>query len=93
LLPEHPTVAESGYPGYESGNWYGIMVPAKTPKEVIATIRNAALAVLNNPVVSKRLNDLGYVAVGDQPEAFAAHIKSEIEKLGKILRQLGVTAG
>jgi tripartite-type tricarboxylate transporter receptor subunit TctC len=93
LLPEYPTVAETGYPGYESGNWYGIMVPAKTPQEPIATIRGAGIAVLNNPVVSKRLNDLGYVPVGDQPEEFAAHIKSEIDKLRKILRQLGVTAG
>ncbi len=93
LLPGHPTVAETGYPGYESGNWYGIMVPARTPQETIATIRSAAISVLNNPVVSKRLNDLGYVPVGDRPEEFAAHIKSEIDKLGKILRQLGVTAG
>ncbi len=93
LLPEYPTVAESGYPGYESGNWYGIMVPAKTPPETIAAIRSAAIAVLNNPNVSRRLNDLGYVPVGDQPEEFAAHLKSEIDKLGKILRQLGVTAG
>jgi tripartite-type tricarboxylate transporter receptor subunit TctC len=92
LLPEYPTVAASGYPGYESGNWYGIMVPAKTPKETIATIRGAAIAVLNNPNVSRRLNDLGYVAVGDQPEEFAAHLRSEIDNLGKILRRLRVTA-
>ena len=93
LLPEYPTVAESGYPGYESGNWYGIMVPVKTPPETIATIRGAAISVLNNPQVSKRLSDLGYVPVGDRPEEFAAHLKSEIEKLGKILRELRVTAG
>ena len=93
LLPEYPTVAESGYPGYESGNWYGIMLPAKTSQETIATIRVAAISVLNNPNVNKRLNDLGYVPVGDRPEEFAAHIKSEIDKLGKILRELRVTAG
>ena len=92
LLPEFPTVIESGFPGYEAGNWYGLLVPAKTPKETIATIRNAALSALNRPEVGKRLSDLGYVIIGDQPEEFAAHIKSEIAKLAKILRGLRVTA-
>jgi tripartite-type tricarboxylate transporter receptor subunit TctC len=91
LLPEYPTVAESGYPGYESGNWYGLLVPARTPKETIVSIRGAAVSVLNNPAVAQRLTDLGYIAVGDQPEEFAAHIKSEIEKLGRILREFRVT--
>jgi len=92
LLPEYPTVIESGFPGYEAGNWYGLLVPAKTPKETIATIRSAALSALNRPEVGKRLSDLGYVTVGDQPEEFAAHIRSEIAKLAKILRGLRVTA-
>lgn len=92
LLPEYPTVIESGFPGYEAGNWYGLLVPAKTPKETIATIRSAALSALNRPEVGKRLSDLGYVTIGDQPEEFAAHIKSEIAKLAKILRGLRVTA-
>lgn len=92
VMPEYPTVAEAGYPGYLSGNWFGIMVPVKTPQETIAAIRGAAISVLNNPDVGKRLRDLGYVIIGDQPEEFAAHIKSEIEKLGKIIRRTGVTA-
>jgi len=92
LLPEYPTVIESGFPGYEAGNWYGLLVPAKTPKETITAIRGAALSALNRPEVGKRLSDLGYVTVGDQPEEFAAHIKSEIAKLAKILRGLRVTA-
>ena len=83
LLPEYPTVAETGFPGYESGNWYGMLVPVKTPKETIATIRDAALAALNNPAISKRLAELGYVSVGNQPEEFAAYIRTEIERLGK----------
>ena len=90
LFPAYPTVAEAGYPGYESSNWYGIVAPAKTPKDTIATIHAAVVEVLKKPTVSKRLSDLGYIIVGDQPEQFAAHIKSEIEKLGKILRDLRV---
>jgi tripartite-type tricarboxylate transporter receptor subunit TctC len=93
LLPEYPTVDELGYPGYQSGNWYGLLVPAKTPKEIIIAIRAAALAVLNNETVGRRLGDLGYISIGDQPEEFAAHIKAEIENLGRILRESGVTAG
>lgn len=92
LMPECPTVAETGYPGYQSGNWYGIVVPSKTPKELIATIRTAVVTVLNEPNVSKRLSDLGYVAVGDQPDEFAAFIKSEIATLAKIIKQTGATA-
>jgi len=92
VLPEYPTVAELGYPGYQSGNWYGLLVPAKTPKEIIAAIRAAAVAALNNETISRRLADLGYVAIGDQPEEFAAHIKVEIESLGRILRESRITA-
>ena len=90
LLPEYPTVAEAGYAGYQFGNWYGIMVPIKTPKETIAGIHGAAISALRNPNVSKRLTDLGYIIVGDQPEEFAAHIKAEIALLAKIIQQTGV---
>ncbi len=89
LLPGYPTVAESGYPGYQSGNWYGIVAPAKTPKEIIATIRGAVVTTLHEPTVSKRLSDLGYVSVGDQPEEFGAFIKSEIATLAKIIQRTG----
>jgi tripartite-type tricarboxylate transporter receptor subunit TctC len=92
VLAEYPTVAELGYPGYQSGNWYGLLVPAKTPKEIIAAIRAAAVGALNNETISRRLADLGYVAIGDQPEEFAAHIKAEIESLGRILRESRITA-
>lgn len=91
LMPGYPTVAEIGYPGYESGFWHGLMVPAKTSKETIATIRGAAISVLNNPGVLKRFNDLGYVPSGSQPDEFAAYIKSQIEKLGTVLRGVRVT--
>ncbi len=92
LLPEYPTVAEAGYSGYQSGNWYGIVAPAKTPKEIIATIRGAVVTALNDPNVSKRLSDLGYVSVGDQPEEFGAFIKSEIATLARIIQRTGATA-
>jgi tripartite-type tricarboxylate transporter receptor subunit TctC len=85
----YPTVAELGYPGYEAGNWYGLVVPAKTSREAIGTLRSSVVAALKNPAVSKRMDDLGYVASGNTPDEFAAFIKLEIEKLAKILRQMG----
>ena len=89
-LPDYPTVAESGYPAYRAGNWYGLLVPAKTPREIIATIRGAALKALGDPAVNKRMTDLGYVIIGDQPEEFAVHIRGEIASLAKILKGINL---
>ena len=91
LLPEYPTVAESGYPGYEASNWHGLVVPAKTPRETIVSLRNAAIASLNRPDIGKRMRDLGLTLIGDQPEEFAQFIKADIEKWRKIVRQRGLT--
>lgn len=90
LLHDYPTIAESGYRGFQTGNWYGLVVPARTPPEVVATLNRAALAVLKNPAVNKRLTDSGYVVIGDSPERFAAHIQSEITSLAKILKDVKV---
>ncbi len=86
--PDLPTVAESGYPGFQTGNWYGLMVPAKTPADVVSAINRAALAALKDPAISRRLTDLGFVTVGDQPAEFAAHVQSEIAGLAKVLKGL-----
>jgi len=91
-LPQYPTVSESGYPGFEAGNWFGIMVPANTPQQVITTIRAAAVAALRRPEISKRLYDLVYIPVGDQPEQFAHFIRSNIEKWRRIIREKRIAA-
>lgn len=88
--PDYPTVAESGYPDYQAGNWYGIVVPAKTPKDFVSTLHAATIKALNNPSVNKRLTDLGYLISGNQPDEFAALMKSDIETLAKVLRATGV---
>jgi tripartite-type tricarboxylate transporter receptor subunit TctC len=85
-LPEYPTLAEAGVPGYEFGTWYGVMAPAKTPKEIVSVLHAATVTALRNPEVARRLNDLGYVVVGDTPEVFGAYVKAEIERLGKLIR-------
>ena len=92
VVPEYPTVAEAGYADYFAGNWFGILVPAKTPPEIAGAVREAALKALGNPELARRLTDLGYVIVGDRPEEFAAHIRAEIDKLGRIIRKAGLSA-
>ncbi|HSQ05458.1 MAG TPA: tripartite tricarboxylate transporter substrate binding protein, partial [Burkholderiales bacterium] len=88
LLPGYPTVAESGVRGYEAMCWYGLVVPAGTPKAIIAKIHDAVVAVLNKPNVKKRLGDLGFLPVGDQPEQFGAYIKSQIASNREIVRDI-----
>lgn len=86
LLPGYPTVAESGVPGYEASCWYGLVVPAGTPKPIVAKIHDAVVSILNKPNVKKRLGDLGFLPVGDRSEEFAAYIKSQIESNREFLR-------
>ena len=92
MVPEFPTVAESGYPAYQAGNWHGLMVPAKTPRTIIATLHIGLVSALNNPTVGKRLSDLGYLAVGDQPEEFSRFLHEEIAALARVVKDLGLKA-
>lgn len=87
-LPDVPTVAELGYPGYEAGNSYGIVVPAGTPPETVSAIHRAALAALKK--LDKRLTDLAYIPGGNKPEEFAAQIKSDVQRVSGIYRRLGI---
>ena len=90
LVPEYPTIAESGYRGFQAGNWYGLAVPAKTTPEIVVALNRAALATLKNPTVNKRLVESGYLVIGDTPAEFGAHIKSEIASLARILKDVKI---
>ena len=90
VMPDTPTVAEAGVRNYQFGNWYGLMAPAKTPADTIAAIHTAALSALNRPDTRERLVELGYIIVGDTPREFTAHIRSEVETFGKLIRQTGI---
>ncbi|MCC7484520.1 MAG: tripartite tricarboxylate transporter substrate binding protein [Burkholderiales bacterium] len=90
-LPDYPSVAELGYPGYEAGNWYGLVVPVKAPREAIAVLHGAVVAAQKNPDVAKRMQDLGYVAGGSEPGEFSRYIRAEIAKMARILKQVGAT--
>ena len=93
MFPDYPTVDESGVPGYVWGTWYGLMAPAKTPKEIVATVHGAVVSALNSPAVSKRLTDLIFIPTSSaQPEEFGRFLASEIASLGKIIRDLNLSA-
>jgi tripartite-type tricarboxylate transporter receptor subunit TctC len=85
LAPDYPTVAESGYPGYEFGFWHGLMVPAGTAGTIMETIHKSVLTVLDRSDTKERMRDLGYTAIGDTPREFAQYIRSDIEKWRRIL--------
>lgn len=92
LMPELPTVAESGYPKFESGNWYGVVFPAKTPRDIVERVHKTSVTVLNSAAIGKRLQDLGFVLIGNSPEDFSAYFRSEIDAWGRIVRDLKLSA-
>jgi len=87
-FPEIPTVAESGYPNYEFNLWNGFLVPANTPKDIVAVIHRAVVGALNSPEVKKRFLELGTSPVGSQPEEFGALIKNEVESIAQVVKKL-----
>jgi tripartite-type tricarboxylate transporter receptor subunit TctC len=86
LLPELPTIAEQGVSGYETSSWYGILVPAGTPKEIVARLSVDLNRVLKDPEVRRVLANDGADPVGGTPEEFAAYIRSETTRLGKLVK-------
>jgi tripartite-type tricarboxylate transporter receptor subunit TctC len=90
LLPEVPTLAESGLPDYEAGSWYGIMAPAGTPRAIIERLHGAAVRALAQPEVAKRLAAEGAVVIGSTPEEFGAHVKAELARVGGVVRAAGI---
>jgi len=79
LLPDVPTVAEAGLPGYEATVWWGIVAPAKTPREVVQKLNADVNKVLADPANARKLNDLGYVLTPQTPELFGAYIDAQTD--------------
>ena len=88
-LPDLPTMVEAGVPGYESGVWFGLMVPAATPKEVIAKLNAAAVQATKAPEFVKRMHDLGYNIIPGSPEDMAKMIQEELKRWGPIVKASG----
>jgi len=92
LLPDVPTLRESGLPEYEAGSWYGIEAPAGTPRPIIDQLNAVIVKALRQPDVAKRLATEGAEVIGSTPEEFGAHIKAEGERVAKIVRAAGIKA-
>lgn len=90
-LPDVPTFAQAGMPGFESYAWYGFFAPAKTPKEIVGKLNAEALKVMKQPEYQKVLEETGSEFVGDTPENFAAFVKAEAAKWGKVAKDTGAT--
>jgi tripartite-type tricarboxylate transporter receptor subunit TctC len=90
LIPDVPTVAESGYPGFEAVAWHAVLAPAKTPQDIIKKLNLEIAAILSETEVKERLAKDGIETVGASPEDFAVYIKSEVEKWGKVVREAGI---
>ena len=90
LMPQIPTVAEAGVPGYEAVFWFGTFVPNGTPREVVTRINGEIRSALQVPEVRQRLLESGLVATGGSAEEFAAFVSSESKKWAKLVREKGI---
>jgi tripartite-type tricarboxylate transporter receptor subunit TctC len=88
--PDFPTLAESGFPGFDTSLWFGLLAPAATPRDVLAKIHDDVIQVLKLPDVRERIAAQGAEIVGDTPAEFAAFISGESAKYAKIIKQAGV---
>jgi len=90
VVPELPTVAESGLPGYEITPWSGYVMPRKTPAAIVMQLNAEMNKALFSPTVSERLAAIGSVPVGGPPEKFAEHVRRETAKWGEVIRAAGI---
>ena len=90
VLPEVPTVIESGWPGFESTSWFGVLAPAGTPPAIVARLHKEITGQLRRPEVREQITRTGADVVGDTPEEFSAYIKSEIAKWAKVVKAANI---
>ena len=92
LLPELPTLAEAGVAGYESGVWFGLAVPANTPRDVVMKLNAEAIKGTRSPEFVKRMTELGYNIMGTSPEVMLDMSRAEVQRWGPIVRSSGAKA-
>ena len=92
LLPDVPTMAEAGFPGVEQEDWFGVFAPAGTPPAVVKKLNEEFVKAVRNPEVSQKITDRGLDVVTSTPEEFAALIKADAARLGKVVKDSGAKA-
>ena len=91
-VPEWPTLSESGVPGYEASIWYGVLLPAKTPKPIINVLHREITGILKQPDVSQTFVTQGGEVIANTPEQFRKAFYDDVERLGKVIREAGIKA-
>jgi tripartite-type tricarboxylate transporter receptor subunit TctC len=91
-LPDVPTIAEAGFAGQEADTLLGILVPTGTPKEIITLLHREIVGIVGRPDVKERLDAIGFVPVANTPDEFAAVIKEETARWGKVIREAHIKA-
>lgn len=92
-IPGLPTVAESGFPGFEAISWFALVAPAGTPASIVAKVHDDAVKILAQPDIQAKLAQLGVETAGSSPGELAAVINSDIEKWAKVIKEAGITEG
>lgn len=90
-LPDVPTIAESGVPGFSVESWQGILAPAGTPKEIVKKINRDTLAILENPDFKKQVEAMGYGISSGSPEQFTASLNDELKRYTQVIKEAGIT--
>jgi tripartite-type tricarboxylate transporter receptor subunit TctC len=90
LAPDLPTMAESGFPGFEAVPWFGLIAPAGTPKDVLDKLHDETVKALASPEVRKKFDELGLQPVGNTSAEFADVIKKEIPEWAKVIKDAGI---
>jgi len=90
LFPDLPTMAEAGLPGYEISAWFGLFLPARTPRDVVDRLGTAAVKAVLAPDMKERLLEQGFVPTGMPPERFAAFFRGEVEKWARVVKEGGL---
>ena len=90
--PEFPSVAEAGVPGFDVSAWYAFFVPAKTPPEIVAKMHADTVAVLAEPAIKAKLEQVGVLVVGSTPQELGRHLKAETELWGPVIKAAGIKA-
>jgi tripartite-type tricarboxylate transporter receptor subunit TctC len=88
-LPELPTVAEAGYPGFETAQWYGILAPAGTPRLIVSKLNTDFVSVIRSPEMESRMSADATIPIGSTPEAFASYFQQEIARYAKVVKFSG----
>ena len=91
VLPDLPTIAESGYPGFESGAWLGMVAPAKTPKPIIERLNRELVAIIQNADVREKMQRVYFQAIGTTPEGLATLMRAERERWARVIKQTGAS--